>query len=448
MGGLARMAIIIPSKNIYFPIENKKIIDNEINYASIGATIPSETNEIRTKVFSGVKLKETNLKTVNVGYSSIYDYKVRSAGEIVGSSGYSFVAGVSMINAEGTEVEPPSVNKKIKNGIITKVYSGYDLEGNNNVSVDILYDVLEEDIYCDITQTGRVKNPVDNELRGTMGDIVPVSSSSSDSVRISFDILERKNGEAIVSVSNIVQNEDGLSIDASTKVQSVENISSDDVISTLSNGFYFLENKNGDGIWVCGKISFYTLSYSYYTPISVTSSPPPTTFRATGKRKTYTPKEFSINLYGDKVYVDFEEKTAYEKIGNASRPFELTTDEMMQDFSFVHIKGEDGSIYEMNKPNYVCKNVLLDYKNGKETAKILCSVSDYYSVEGEKIISIDGEKMSFDIGDQVIPMVFGADGIDRPMSKYKDGSDKIFRVCGLKFIYDGAVWQELSLQEV
>jgi hypothetical protein len=57
-------------------------------------------------------------------------------------------------------------------------------------------------------------------------------------------------------------------------------------------------------------------------------------------------------------------------------------------------------------------------------------------------------KMSFDIGDIVIPMVFGVDGNDRPMSLYNNGNPKKFQVLGKKMFYDGAVWQGLSLQEV
>jgi hypothetical protein len=44
-------------------------------------------------------------------------------------------------------------------------------------------------------------------------------------------------------------------------------------------------------------------------------------------------------------------------------------------------------------------------------------------------------------------MVFTADGIDTPMSKRKDGSTKSFIVVGSNIFYDGAVFQELSLQE-
>ena len=96
------------------------------------------------------------------------------------------------------------------------------------------------------------------------------------------------------------------------------------------------------------------------------------------------------------------------------------------------------------------KRTMASYSNGKETATIRCSIGDYYDYEGQKIISIDNStgKMSFKMYDQVIPMVYGADGKDRPMSLYKDGSAKVFQVLGSKIFYDGAVWQELSLQEV
>lgn len=98
------------------------------------------------------------------------------------------------------------------------------------------------------------------------------------------------------------------------------------------------------------------------------------------------------------------------------------------------------------------KEIINKYNSGKETAKILCSISNYYDENGKKIISpyTDGYKMSFDIGDEVIPMRFGqyGVGVDIPMSRYDDRSAKAFRVCGIKFIYDGAVWQELALQEI
>lgn len=98
----------------------------------------------------------------------------------------------------------------------------------------------------------------------------------------------------------------------------------------------------------------------------------------------------------------------------------------------------------------LAENIISEYKDGKETATILCEIADYYDYNTkEKVISIDkSDKMCFHIGDEVVPMVFNYLGQDAPMSLYKDGSPKVFSVIGTKIFYDGAVWQELTLQEV
>jgi hypothetical protein len=102
--------------------------------------------------------------------------------------------------------------------------------------------------------------------------------------------------------------------------------------------------------------------------------------------------------------------------------------------------------------NSISSKVINEYRNGKETATILASIGEYYNNNGTLAIStkkrIDGtDRMTFEIGNEVIPMICGADRNDYPMSRYRDGTPKIFRVCGTKIYYDGAVWQELTLQE-
>lgn len=119
-------------------------------------------------------------------------------------------------------------------------------------------------------------------------------------------------------------------------------------------------------------------------------------------------------------------KTKVETIGEPSQnSFAIESSELNQ----------DQTLYNGQIASVVLANEIIDnYKNGKETAVIRCSVPSDLSV--------------YQIGDEVVPMVYGEDGEDRPMSLYKDGTPKVFRVVGTKFIYDGAVWQELTLQEV
>lgn len=93
--------------------------------------------------------------------------------------------------------------------------------------------------------------------------------------------------------------------------------------------------------------------------------------------------------------------------------------------------------------------IIADYQNGKETATIRVSVNDYYDTDGNIALSITDESkpMLFKNGDIVIPCVATPSG-DRPMSIHPDGTPKEFLVTGVTLISDGAVWQELQLQEV
>lgn len=136
-------------------------------------------------------------------------------------------------------------------------------------------------------------------------------------------------------------------------------------------------------------------------------------------------------------------------------PIEFYLEEQ-QNFTFYFVVS-DGSIFNnfiiapeiinINSSEYLANNILNQYANGKETATLLCDISDYYDESGEKVIDTKTTKMSFRLHDEVIPYVFGADGKDKPMSKHQDGSAKVFEVVGSNIIYDGAVWQKLTLLE-
>ena len=101
-----------------------------------------------------------------------------------------------------------------------------------------------------------------------------------------------------------------------------------------------------------------------------------------------------------------------------------------------------------NSIDYMFSQTISEYNGGKETATILCSIGKYYDENGLLVVSEDlPEKMCFDVHDEVIPMVLGANGTDIPMSKRNDSTAKKFIVLSVKPIYDGAVWQQLVLQE-
>ena len=142
--------------------------------------------------------------------------------------------------------------------------------------------------------------------------------------------------------------------------------------------------------------------------------------------------------------INIQEKTMIIGSETAKKVHSVDGNELMQTSNY----------YQSTDTNAITRafsDTLTDYAKGKETATIRCSIGDYYDYNsGDKVISADNStgKMSFKMYDQVIPMVYGADGKDHPMSKNQDGSPKVFQVLGSKIYYDGAVWQELSLQEV
>lgn len=108
--------------------------------------------------------------------------------------------------------------------------------------------------------------------------------------------------------------------------------------------------------------------------------------------------------------------------------------------------GEGGWRKTENLSNVIAKGVLEQYGKGKETARIRCSTNDYYDENGDLAISPTGKNdlpMLFSINDEVIPMVTP----ERAMSYYKDETRKVFRVVGVRFENRGALWQELTLQE-
>jgi hypothetical protein len=167
------------------------------------------------------------------------------------------------------------------------------------------------------------------------------------------------------------------------------------------------------------------------------------------------------SLAGNNYYVQYTDGTPkdYDLTVSATREGDSRTREFVirnGEIASNKLIAPKGKKWEINEANFSIpqiqdffKATQEKYKIGKETATIRCSIADYFDGD-EKVISIDNStgKMSFKMYDQVIPMVYGSDGKDRPMSLYKDGSAKVFQVLGSKIYYDGAVWQELSLQEI
>lgn len=89
------------------------------------------------------------------------------------------------------------------------------------------------------------------------------------------------------------------------------------------------------------------------------------------------------------------------------------------------------------------------YQNGVECVEIEVTPSDYYDIDGEKVIdSISGIGVEpvFKKYDIVTPYVI-RNGVERPYSTKDDGTAKSFKVMGVEYFYKGFLRQKLYLQE-
>lgn len=147
----------------------------------------------------------------------------------------------------------------------------------------------------------------------------------------------------------------------------------------------------------------------------------------------YVPQSIEVSLFGTQHILDLTEKTEKTNEQIATADLSINKNYLLQTKHIDNIK-----------ENLV--SVTSNYLNGKETATLLCSVGDYYDENGNRVVSTEtADKMTFNLYDEVLPLYRTPIG-DAPMSM-ADGKPKIFKVLGSKVYFDGAVWQEISLQE-
>jgi hypothetical protein len=130
-----------------------------------------------------------------------------------------------------------------------------------------------------------------------------------------------------------------------------------------------------------------------------------------------------------------------------------------EDEVIISDSGKDGDLFSLpsndlfqskykNQINSNISKVLNEYSNGKEICTILCKVGEYYDERGDLVISTKNtNKMLFEMYDKVIPHTYNQNGVDEPLSHSTKGEPKVFTVLSVNEIFDGAVWQELTLQE-
>lgn len=413
------MAIRIPSAKTYNR-QNPKVRDNVIERIEVGAVEVVPNNEYETPVYNSQQIVD---KSAMKAMSTI---QRNTVGNVISYSGMGSGFSCNIASIEVFDIKTIhlsiSIKKIQKNSLVSKIYYEKDNEGNNQIKYPIFGKTNKGTCSQSITWSppsgvwvGEGKATFSNYgkisfTEDTIGqeenriDLYSTFSYTKEKEYSNSAVTSNFTPQDVSNVTSFVELEDMYLIDidfvVSMKVAKLGGFG-----DTITNGGY---NTN-----------------------------------LTGTYEEYIPTEIEITVYGNTIGIDLNDKTVYINGEAQKKVHSVEGNELMQTSNYWFDSGTKAieKMYGETQKEYAL---------GKETATIRCSIGDYYDYKsGEKVISIDNStsKMSFEIGDEVIPMVYGADGKDYPMSTYKNGSPKVFVVRGSKIFYDGAIFQEIFLQE-
>lgn len=448
------MAIFIPSAKIYE--QNNNIVkDNKIDYIEVNSKEIVPANEYREPVYQ-VK-KEGEWIDYSLSSNSLIEY---SHDVPANTMNQSYDLAVAMVSFKPTYVENISITFSAvqKNSYIDKVYDLVNSDGEPNIGVSINHDVIKQEGYRTVqlrdSSLSDIENKGDQELYlwtilGGVGKFIETKETISDGVNtIPDDYLteDKKQIQLSQKASSEYVGLIGASVTAKATDANYTNITSKKI------NYNEQKDEFSINLTILVGLEIEKLTYTYDSG-GVNASRPANTFNVTGVREYYIPKSVEVTIYGDKIGIDLTDKTI-------TLPKDKTVDEVKHPYSFEGNELMQTTNYlldaETNVKNLAIikqfTDTLNNYKDGKETATLKLSIGEYYdNKDGTLRISTKKENlpMTFKIGDIVIPYIPSTTiGKDKPMSLYKDGSPKQFRVTRVKPHYSGASWQEIDIQEI
>lgn len=537
------MAIIIPSRNIY-EISNNKIIDNFIDAVTVESTNINAKDEynvvVNTATYDDVTMKSgfekeqwTNAATVNAR---------------LGSDAYIHFAGVA-VGIRPCYVDDIEfwIDRIINNAYISQLVFDKNEYGITKINYSVAYEHQIGKSTINVTQYafGGENTDVVNQVNVTYDDSYGESRGNLPELKNEATITyTNANSEKITAKANVsVADKTSNSPDNANIIGYIDERDIQIVIKTL----------------LCG-VEMYSASIKGNMPQSLWGGDETATVPLTleGTCEKYVPIRLYITFNGNTIGIDLTDGASTK--GDGDKPFTISRNELLQN---------NGKVNSNDLAEHLANNILQQYKKGKETATLLCDISDYYNESGEKEISITtrdyfknalgtntevvktnglyqvpsnlpiawynnigvvrlkagtytasaipngnkfygryqitysptyndadnlvntiiGQKAQFTLSedktvyvhfcsdniynsaeprpafsfkfqivgisdimtfkhyDEVIPMVRNSDGFDVPMSLTSKGNGKSFTVLGNHIFYDGAVWQEITLQE-
>lgn len=440
------MPILIPSKNIYH--KNISIIRNNIiNKVAINELDIHPYNGFNENVFNQ-NLRGENTTTYSPSTKSLTAQALNQ-----GASSIRYIRGASTIDFDYKQLE-------ISNLLIPKVLNNKRTVKITDINFSLKLKVTKYTASASYQPQGDIFEFGEWELQNEqivfgfdqvhyLEDIsksvasLPVSNPASSPLEITaYHNISTENNDFVITSYLKVNHNNNWSVDDAT-----------------SNGVNVFEIKNQQKIPLNTEIKFsdvvkegieyykietfkclsgFDAKFSAAIIENANQNNPSGSYKSNGYRCLVECEEATITVQGDTIGISITEKTITH--GNGSNIFTLNGNELIQ--SSTTRAGEPVSLY-------LAHNVITDYKNGKETATIRCSISDYYDSSGNKVISISDNTLPMTLkeGDIVIPYVLSTNNSDIPLSVKNNGLPKEFEIISISYIYDGAVWQELKLSE-
>lgn len=412
------MAILIPSKNIYQPT-NDKILKNVIERIEINATDIVPNNEFETSVYN----EKFAPKDGGVRDNFDVDYKIGIRETAQGTITDTYYSCSYLYEEYYYHKATIKVDRNLKNKYVSKLYYGLEeIEGTKKERDFVKYSVTGT------TKTTPIEITIHKRSATTsLEDSETTISKGTPNESIGYINIPKLPIEVTITNTNLLPNIVSKVVgvnDASNYVVVTENEDYYEVSVEFLSSFYI--RKATGTLDVDGKPS---------DAVDIVMK---------GEEVEATANEISITVYGNTIGIDLQNKSitiSEEGKENSKKVFPVSNNELLQTSNYV--SGTNANAIEENY-----RNTLNAYKNGRETATLLCDINEYKDTNGNLAISTkqEGLPMTFNVGNEVIPMVFSANGEDVPMSQ-KDGLPKVFVVSSVKPYYDGAVWQQIEIQE-
>jgi hypothetical protein len=394
------MAIKIPSKHIY-SMDNPKVRDNFIDKVEMTRKKVLPHNENKANVFNN---RYDGLFIANTNES----YERQNV--------------IQNIPLETDSVNNPVYYIRVSYASIIPIYFTTDVEipihfGNSFISNLVLQEKDDNgNKYATSTYTvyGIIEQGNFEQKFSVTYDSTPLNEGNR------WQFLETNKKFTQTSISPYTELINIQDIDNCFKRKEIQQISNkDDLVADLSENYIRNEtNLNSitssidydndcfkiKGVKLC--VGATSIGGTFGERATLSKSGGTYTGTITGTYTKYIPTYIEFNIYGNTVGIKLEDNTV--SFGTGNKPFSLDGNELLQDSATTNGK---------LTTQHLAENILAQYKNGKETATILCDIGEYYNQQGEKAIStIDSSlPMTFKIGDEVIPYVYGADGQDHPM---------------------------------